>query len=249
MDLSIQDVDLAENSFQNIGIVFSINPRFYDEDMLKKDSFLKYGISRFWPNTEKREEILIEKPEELEGVRSEDATYYGLVKSEDDLFETVNALAKLPEILSVSIVRKAFPGGEPPYEEWTVDKTEYVNLKLSGGTIAEGFNENGPRLNQIAAIEGIKQGIAVIEVSRGGFGANAEAKCIVIVYEPGSKYNPGDLNHNGEIDAKDALQALKHSVGLVSLNEADKQTVDLNQDNEVDAGDALLMLKIAVGIL
>lgn len=247
--LSIQDVNLVENSFQNIGIKFSVNPELYDEDTLNKDSFLSYGVSRFWPDTEKGEEILIERPDALEATKSEDHIYYGLAENDDSLFSTADTLAALPGITSVSIVQMAVPGGEPPYEEWTVNKTELIDLELSGGNIAEGFGQNGPRLNQTAAIKGKNQGTAVVRVDRGAFGAYASAGCRVIVYEPGSKNNLGDMNHNGTIDTDDVLQVLKHSSGLVSLNEADKETADIDQNGNINTDDALLVLEIIAGAI
>ena len=249
MDLTIQDVNLIENPFQNIGIAFSINPDFFDEDTFDKDSFLEYGISRFWPNTEKAEEILIEQPEESEAQKSEDGKYYALLPYTDAILNTVNNLAQLPEISSVSIVRKAIPDGTPPNENWSVNKMELLDLSLSGGNIAAGFGEGGPRLNQTATIRGLKQGIATLTVERTAPGVHASAYCTVIVYEPGSKNNPGDINYDGRISPDDALQVLKHAARLITLDESSKQTADLDQDNNVTTDDALLMLKIAVRLI
>ena len=39
LDLFIQDVNLVENPFQNIGIAFSIHLDFFDEETFDKDSF------------------------------------------------------------------------------------------------------------------------------------------------------------------------------------------------------------------
>ena len=249
MDLTIQDVNLVENPFRNIGIAFSINPDFFDEKTFDKDSFLEYGISRFWPNTDIAEEILDLQPEELEGQKSEDGKYYGLLPNEDSIPNTVNSLALLPEISSVSIVRMAIPGGAPPSEKWSVNKKEILDLSLSGGDTAAGFGDGGPRLNQTATIKGLKQGISTLTVERTAPNARASAYCTVIVYEPGSKNNPGDLDHDGWISPDDALQILKHAAGLITLDEGSKQTADLDQDNDVTADDALLMLKIVAGLL
>ena len=249
IDLTIQDVNLVENPFQNIGIAFSINPELFEEDTLEKDSFLEYGISRFWPNTEKREEILIEKPGKLEAQKSEDGKYYGWIPDTNTIFNTINTLAQLPEISSVSIVRMAVPGGTPPSEYWSVNKIEILDLSLSGGDIAAGFGEGGPRLNQTATIKGLKQGISTLTVERTAPNAHASAHCTVIVYEPGSKNNPGDINHDGSLTTNDALQVLKHAANITSLDENNCQAADLNQDNKVNTTDALMILKIVAGLL
>ena len=243
-NLSIQDVNLVEDPFQNMGIAFSINPELFNEDTLEKDSFLEYDISRFWPNTEKAEEILIEQPDELEAQKSEDSKYYGWIPDTDAIFNTVDTLAQLPEISSVSIVRMAVPGGAPPSEDWFVNKMEILDLSLSGGDIAAGFGEGGPRLNQTATIKGLKQGISTLTVERTAPNAHASAHCTVIVYKPGSKNNPGDVNHDGILSPIDALQVLEHVAGPDSLDEDTKQAADLNQDNDVTPADALLMLDI-----
>lgn len=37
--------------------------------------------------------------------------------------------------------------------------------------------------------------------------------CPIIVYEPGSENNPGDINHDGVISTDDALLMLKITAG------------------------------------
>ena len=57
----------------------------------------------------------------------------------------------------------------------------------------------------------------------------------------------GDINADGNINAKDALEALKSAVGKVKLNDAQKAAADVNGDGNVNAKDALEILKYAVG--
>ena len=57
----------------------------------------------------------------------------------------------------------------------------------------------------------------------------------------------GDVNGDGKIDAKDALETLRMAVLKRPLNAADKIVADVNKDNRVDAKDALEMLKYVVG--
>ena len=49
------------------------------------------------------------------------------------------------------------------------------------------------------------------------------------------------------IDAKDALLALRVAVGKTEIYKDLMEAADLNGDDQVNAGDALLMLKYAVG--
>ena len=57
----------------------------------------------------------------------------------------------------------------------------------------------------------------------------------------------GDLNGDSKIDAKDALEVLKASVGKVTLDDTKKSFADVNKDTKIDAKDALEILKYAVG--
>lgn len=57
----------------------------------------------------------------------------------------------------------------------------------------------------------------------------------------------GDVNGDGKINAKDALEVLKESVGKASLTQQQKQAADVNQDEKIDAKDALEILKYSVG--
>lgn len=244
-EIAITNVDLIEDSRQKIGIVFSVD----DINALGKDSLLECGISQFWPDTQMKEDILLEKPDGLEGQKSENGKYYGLISASQTIFDVVHALSQLPEILSVSVVEKAVPGGETPYENWKVSNPELIELSLCGGEPVPGFGENGPRLNQKATIQGKEPGVALLEIERGGFGAHATACCTVIVYSPGAKDNPGDINKDGWINATDALLVLQHSVGLISLDAERQPLADVNGDSNMDAMDALIILQISVGMI
>ena len=60
-------------------------------------------------------------------------------------------------------------------------------------------------------------------------------------------YTPGDVNNDGEINAADALLALKAAVGKAELTEAQSLSANVNGDARIDAADALLILQRAVG--
>lgn len=220
------------------GICFTPNPTYFSPESIQKDSFLSYGISRFWPEIEGTGYTILSplsRPNGLEGKKSESGIYYGLAgEYNENLMSTVAAMVEAPEFLEVFIVKEPLIGTVSTSEYWQMENTDIASVR-----IVEGLS------NRTAIIQGLSSGVTTLVARRGV----ARADCTVIVYEPGSKNNPGDLDHNGEVDAKDALQVLKNSVKLISLDEADTEIADLNQDNVVDVDDALLMLKIAVGIL
>ena len=57
----------------------------------------------------------------------------------------------------------------------------------------------------------------------------------------------GDVNGDGQINAKDALEVLKQSVGKVTFTQQQKNAADVNRDEKIDAKDALEILKKTVG--
>lgn len=57
----------------------------------------------------------------------------------------------------------------------------------------------------------------------------------------------GDVNGDGDINAKDALAVLKISVGKLTPTDAQKAVADINGDGKSDAKDALEILKYVVG--
>lgn len=61
-----------------------------------------------------------------------------------------------------------------------------------------------------------------------------------------TSYAKGDVNGDGRINADDALQILKASVGMLTVGTS---TGDVNSDGRVNADDALLVLKYSVGII
>ncbi len=62
-----------------------------------------------------------------------------------------------------------------------------------------------------------------------------------------SDFEQGDVDADGNIDAKDALETLKSAVGKVKLTVDAALRADVNLDDTIDAKDALDILKYAVG--
>ena len=62
-------------------------------------------------------------------------------------------------------------------------------------------------------------------------------------------YTLGDINHDGKIDAADALLALQHSVKLIKLEGDKAAAADVNHDDKIDASDALKILQKSVDLI
>ena len=56
----------------------------------------------------------------------------------------------------------------------------------------------------------------------------------------------GDVNGDGEIDARDSLRILKYAVGTYEIKDAFSISADLNKDGIIDARDSLRVLKYSV---
>lgn len=57
----------------------------------------------------------------------------------------------------------------------------------------------------------------------------------------------GDINNDKKINSSDALRALMHSTGLVTLKGDAKSAADVNADGAINSSDALLILNYSVG--
>lgn len=141
------------------------------------------------------------------------------------------------------------PGGSPPEEHWELLDDSVCSVELSGGNIADGFDENGPKLDQVADVTAMSVGVTQLVVTRTAPGCQVSTLCNLVVYKQGVLGTPGDITGDAQINARDALEALKHSVGKIQLSSESKTKADLNCDGMINAIDALYMLKIAVNKL
>ena len=77
---------------------------------------------------------------------------------------------------------------------------------------------------------------------------NAEGRKVIVSFKYYVSRMLGDVNGDGDINGKDALACLKHSVQLEILTGIDLKVADVNHDNEVNGKDALAILKHSVGL-
>lgn len=63
-------------------------------------------------------------------------------------------------------------------------------------------------------------------------------------------YDYGDVNLDGAVAAEDALLALRHTVGLITIEDALRFSIaDMNRDGAIGADDALEILRTVVGLI
>ena len=72
--------------------------------------------------------------------------------------------------------------------------------------------------------------------------------CSVCGEKESEKLTPGDVDGNGKITAADARIALRCSVGLESLSEAELKAADADKNGKITAADARLILRASVGL-
>ena len=61
------------------------------------------------------------------------------------------------------------------------------------------------------------------------------------------KYQKGDINADGKINARDAKMALQHFTGKIKLTDEQKERADVNEDGKINARDAKLILQFFTG--
>ena len=69
----------------------------------------------------------------------------------------------------------------------------------------------------------------------------------ITAYNDVIDYTNGDVNTDTKVDAKDALDVLKFSVGKGTFTQKQKYAADVDNNNKYDAKDALMMLQFSVG--
>lgn len=62
-------------------------------------------------------------------------------------------------------------------------------------------------------------------------------------------YTLGDINNDTEINAEDAVLALRYAVQLTDLSDTQKLAADVNKDGDINAEDAVQILRYAVKLI
>lgn len=159
------------------------------------------------------------------------------------------------------------PGGAPPEERWELTNSSVCVMTLSGGPVASDFNENGPKLNQVADITAVSVGTTQLVVTRIAPNCEATATCTIQVVEDERPAPETPTDTSTDVTATDlgndvteiytgtsyiykytavsALHILRAAVGKEegSIN----RKYDVNADGEINAVDALWALQSAVG--
>ncbi len=68
----------------------------------------------------------------------------------------------------------------------------------------------------------------------------------IVIFVPAPSFTLGDVNDDGKIDAKDALEVLKFAVDKTELTEVQQLAAEVVGDDDINAKDALEILKFAV---
>lgn len=143
----------------------------------------------------------------------------------------------------------------------TYNKTEIVPVAIEITTLPTQLTyKEGDEFNPSGLVIAVRYNNGttkeIIDYLLSGYDATVGTKTITVSYmgfittfqvvlEPAIAL--GDLNNDGQINAKDALEVLKAAVGKANLTEQQKIAADVNGDGNINAKDALEMLKYAVG--
>ena len=245
--LGISHVELyASNAYELCGIKFELDPKTFDESTLHRDSFIRQGVTHFYPANVPTM-LWYEKQEDPQwiGKASGNHKYVAWCNlNTQTMLQTVTDLAKQEGVSNVSVWKETLPTGNRDYENWNVSNSSVAQLELHGGEMPVSAQT---LLNQVAIITGKTVGTTTVTVIRGGWGTHGETQCTIVVYSPEEDTPFGDINGDNKTNAIDALSVLKCCVGKGRIPEEKLAIADINQDLEIDALDALQMLKIAVG--
>ena len=102
------------------------------------------------------------------------------------------------------------------------------------------------------AIEAVNQKIMDFGYEYGNYQYNlienlADFSTVIEAYNDIINYVHGNVNTDDKIDAKDALEVLKVSVGKAKFTEKQGYAADVSNDTKFDAKDALMILQYSVG--
>lgn len=79
--------------------------------------------------------------------------------------------------------------------------------------------------------------------------SKAVTKVASFQYGEKPAYTLGDVNDDGNIDAKDAVLVLRYAAKLANLNSQQQLSADVNADGAIDAKDAVKILRYAAELI
>ena len=128
------------------------------------------------------------------------------------------------------------------------DASDYtITWICSDGSVAA-LEANGER----ATVTALSPGTAVITVRATDEVLHPDmfftAECVITVIEEQS-FLPGDIDQNGTVNVTDAVLALRHSMGIITLDELQQRIGDMDGNGVVNVTDALTIMRIAMGIM
>ena len=155
----------------------------------------------------------------------------------------ITAAPIVPKVLGFMKVTETEKGMEMvPFEgTFKAGETYMIGITFVG---QEGYDIAFLQDDQVSLKE------AMLEVDESYEEEFGHYSAIYVLDDPGKfekTISLGDVNGDGNINAKDALEVLKHSVGKITLTADQQVAADVNKDNKIDAKDALEILKYSVG--
>jgi hypothetical protein len=125
----------------------------------------------------------------------------------------------------------------------TANYSDGTNEDVTSSASYDSSADSFATVSTSGLVSAVAVGSADITVTYGG----KEDTVTVTVSPVPIKY--GDINNSGIVTGADASIALKAAIGLLTLDQDDKQFIraDVNGDNKVDVKDAVLIIKFANG--
>lgn len=118
----------------------------------------------------------------------------------------------------------------------TADNLQYIDQQASDGSIS--FTLKPKELTA-----GMSYSVYLSTTSK------AVTRVASFQYGEKPAYTLGDVNDDGNIDAKDAVLVLRYAAKLANLNSQQQLSADVNADGAIDAKDAVKILRYAAELI
>lgn len=92
-----------------------------------------------------------------------------------------------------------------------------------------------------------KRNLVIFLLASMVFLITALSPCLVLS-AGASQPSKGDINHNGRLDAKDAMLIQRFTISLTSFTAEDCKMADVNGDGNVSAKDVIFVLRCVIGL-